>query len=173
MHEVSTIACVVLNTRASTMKLLLLALLLTQARCSAGPVQNAPCTTSNVTCTGAKRIGCVHDGSHDRLWNKTDQHLSDDGMTQELCFEFCRAQGYAYAGLECASDCYCGNQAPPASRQGGVPAWCNAAEAPAVCNASCHGAHTMPACCSGQQAETCGGFGIMEAFDIRALNYVP
>ena len=60
--------------------------------CSAGPAQNAPCTTSNVTCTGAKRIGCAHDGNHDRLWNKT---MSDDGMTRELCFKFCRAQGYA------------------------------------------------------------------------------
>ena len=53
----------------------------------------------------------------------------------------------------------------------GVPAWCaDKTSSGPPCNATCKGAKAMPACCPGnEQGQTCGGFGIMEAFDIRDI----
>ena len=43
----------------------------------------------------------------------TGASLAQDGMTNEVCLDFCRAKGYAYAGTEYRRECYCGNSVAP------------------------------------------------------------
>ena len=58
-------------------------------------------------------------------------------MTQEACVKFCDGKGYAYAGVEYSTECYCGNKLAAMSK-----------EAPAT---ECGNA------CSGDKTEACGG----------------
>lgn len=67
-------------------------------------------------------------------------------MTIDLCLTACQSAGYKIAGLEYASQCYCGNE----FANGGTPA----PDGDAQCN--------MP--CKGNTAETCGGPGRLNVF---------
>jgi len=59
---------------------------------------------------------------------------SDPGMTTSMCVERCRSGGFAYAGTQYSSYCFCGNSYGGSGRAGN-------------CN--------MP--CAGNREETCGG----------------
>ncbi|WWC67290.1 uncharacterized protein I206_101198 [Kwoniella pini CBS 10737] len=84
--------------------------------------------------TGWSSNGCVTEGSSSRAL--TGYSFATSSMTQELCMSTCQAKGFSLAGIEYASECYCGN----AFTTGAVPATDN-------CNMVC----------SGNKLETCGG----------------
>ena len=61
--------------------------------------------------------GCYTDQPHERTL--TYQFFADGGLTIEKCTQICYDGGFEYAGVERASECYCGssieNQARPAA----------------------------------------------------------
>ena len=64
-------------------------------------------------------------------------YIDNTKMTQEACVTYCDGKGYAYAGVEYSTECFCGNTLASGS-----------AVAPA---ADCGNA------CSGDATEACGG----------------
>jgi hypothetical protein len=52
-------------------------------------------------------VGCGTDNLSTRTFNSAS--TSSGSMTVESCISFCSGKGYTYAGLEYASQCYCGN----------------------------------------------------------------
>ncbi|MGD0525634.1 MAG: WSC domain-containing protein [Polyangiaceae bacterium] len=81
--------------------------------------------------TGPKYLGCYNDSAtRDLPYNA----YSSSSNTVELCVATCKAAGYAYAGAQYGSQCFCGNS------YGGQGTSTN-------CNMAC----------SGNGAETCGG----------------
>ncbi|KAJ7662114.1 WSC domain-containing protein [Mycena polygramma] len=86
---------------------------------------------------------CVIEASSGRTLSGTS--WIDPGMTVEKCANFCDTNGFSYAGLEYANECYCDNRISLANG-GGVNA-----NSDSECN--------MP--CAGNSAEVCGaGFRI-------------
>jgi hypothetical protein len=92
------------------------------------PVQKGPNTASVEACLSLKAatigvyeqyytdvtsslkwqyVGCGSDDMSSRTLNSAS--TSSDSMTVGSCISFCEAKGYSYAGLEYASQCYCGN----------------------------------------------------------------
>ncbi|KAG9609145.1 WSC-domain-containing protein, partial [Aureobasidium melanogenum] len=55
-------------------------------------------------------VGCGTDNVGSRTF--TAASTSSNSMTVESCISFCSGKGYSYAGLEYASQCYCGNSLP-------------------------------------------------------------
>ncbi|KAG9587272.1 WSC-domain-containing protein, partial [Aureobasidium melanogenum] len=55
-------------------------------------------------------VGCGTDNVGSRTF--TAASTSSNSMTIESCISFCSGKGYSYAGLEYASQCYCGNSLP-------------------------------------------------------------
>ncbi|KAG9677168.1 WSC-domain-containing protein, partial [Aureobasidium melanogenum] len=55
-------------------------------------------------------VGCGTDNVGSRTF--TSASTSSNSMTVESCISFCSGKGYSYAGLEYASQCYCGNSLP-------------------------------------------------------------
>jgi hypothetical protein len=82
--------------------------------------------TLNVTSAGY--VGCFHEGSTRVLAN---YFVSSNVMTNDLCLSNCKALGYAYAGTENGTQCFCGNKPDPLS--GGYPVQ------DADCSMSCPG----------------------------------
>jgi hypothetical protein len=65
---------------------------------------------TDITVTkGWSYLGCGSDGSTRTLTDKSSVYMAGvgDTMTVEYCVDFCA--GYKYAGLEYASQCFCGN----------------------------------------------------------------
>ncbi|KAJ6511476.1 WSC domain-containing protein, partial [Mycena vitilis] len=81
---------------------------------------------------------CVIEASSGRTLSGTS--WIDSGMTVERCVNFCDNNGFAYAGLEYANECYCDNRISLANG-GGV-------------NANSDSECSMP--CAGNSAEVCG-----------------
>ncbi|KAI5212235.1 WSC-domain-containing protein [Aureobasidium subglaciale] len=52
-------------------------------------------------------VGCGTDNLSSRTLNSAS--TSSNSMTVESCISYCEGKGYSYAGLEYASQCYCGN----------------------------------------------------------------
>lgn len=52
-------------------------------------------------------VGCGSDSTSGRTLNSAS--TSSGSMTVESCINFCQGKGYSYAGLEYASQCYCGD----------------------------------------------------------------
>ncbi|WVW81296.1 hypothetical protein I302_103287 [Kwoniella bestiolae CBS 10118] len=84
--------------------------------------------------TGWSSNGCYTEGSGSRAL--TGYSFATSSMTQELCMTTCQSKGFAIAGIEYSSECYCGNS----FSTGSVPATDN-------CNMVC----------SGNSLQTCGG----------------
>ena len=91
---------------------------------------------TDMTSQGYKYVGCATDGSTRTL---SGAYEANNNMTVEGCVEFCKASGYTYAGLEYASQCFCGNDMP-------------AADAPVYGQT---GNCVMP--CAGNSTQICGG----------------
>ena len=64
--------------------------------------------------------------------------LTDPGMTPQMCMNACQAKGYAYAGVEYASQCFCGNAFAAGSVNANSASECNMQ-------------------CAGDKTQTCGG----------------
>lgn len=55
----------------------------------------------------ATYMGCFKDdGDRDLV---TNTYMSNHDMTVEMCVAYCRQKGYAYAGVQSTSQCFCGN----------------------------------------------------------------
>jgi len=73
---------------------------------------SGPLPYTDKTASGFAFVGCAPearragDGGGRTL---TGASLVQDGMTNEICLNYCRAAGYAYAGTEYRRECYCGN----------------------------------------------------------------
>lgn len=90
--------------------------------------------------------GCATDGSTRTLDAKTSIYLADVGatMTVEYCVGFCA--GYAYAGVEYGTQCYCGDSvAADRAPQDGILGGCNMK-------------------CSGDDGEYCGGSNALSLY---------
>jgi len=61
---------------------------------------------TDVTSMGYKYIGCGTDAATRTL---SGASTSSGTMTVQSCITYCKGKGYSYAGLEYASQCYCGN----------------------------------------------------------------
>lgn len=66
---------------------------------------------TDVTSMGYKYVGCATDGSTRSL---TGANTATSTMTVQSCVTYCKGLGYSYAGLEYASQCFCGNSMPTA-----------------------------------------------------------
>ena len=122
-------------------------------------------------CTGSARsLDCIADGAHPahRLQGASFQ---SDAMTLDDCFRFCRSQRkpFKLAAVEDRSQCFCGNQLAPSTRN--VPEWCSTPRPPAApCNASgtCR-PESGRCCCSGNSSQACGGFGGADLYDVSTI----
>lgn len=108
---------------------------------STPPASSSPASSSAATyAAGWTAQGCYTDSVAARsLPYGAAVPGGGDAMTIDLCLAACKASGYTIAGVEYASQCYCGN----AFANNGAPA----PDGSAQCN--------MP--CSGNAAQTCGG----------------
>lgn len=64
----------------------------------------APASTSAAS---PKLLGCYRDES---LRDLAGEHVSSADMTPEKCFSICGEKGFAFAGLQFSSHCFCGNE---------------------------------------------------------------
>jgi hypothetical protein len=62
--------------------------------------------------TGWDYVGCAPDSVSSRTF--TNSTYMSDSMTVEGCLSYCKARGLNYAGLEYATQCYCGDSLPTA-----------------------------------------------------------
>lgn len=75
--------------------------------------QGATYYTDLTAFKGWSYVGCASDGSTRTLKDKTSIYMGGvgDSMTVQWCIDWCA--GYKYAGLEYASQCFCGNEVAP------------------------------------------------------------
>ncbi|KAL4930445.1 DUF1996 and WSC domain-containing protein [Aspergillus undulatus] len=84
-------------------------------------------------------IGCARDNVDDQRVLSESSSTGDD-MTVQKCIQTCRENGYIYAGLEYARECYCGNSIEESKMPKAEP---------------------MGKClskCSGDESQNCGGY---------------
>jgi hypothetical protein len=77
------------------------------------PTSISPPENPFVDLTGRKRwmyIGCGFDSVSDRTL--TGASRRSDDMTVESCVDFCASKGFSVAGMEYATECYCGDSVP-------------------------------------------------------------
>ncbi|KAF7361180.1 Copper radical oxidase [Mycena sanguinolenta] len=92
-------------------------------------------------------IGCYKDAAAPNRTLPQQAALNLNGnMTIESCTIACQAGNYSYAGLEYASECWCGNTRPSTPAD----------------NTSCNMA------CSGNKTETCGGNYALNVFQTQS-----
>lgn len=94
--------------------------------------------------------GCAVD-SNDRLltgWSDLAMH----SLSIDSCLQICEERGFKFGGVEYGEQCYCGNTIPSQIHFDS-----------ALC--------TMP--CSGNAAETCGGFWGMQLFELLSSENCP
>lgn len=86
-------------------------------------------------------VGCLKDGGAFATRTLDGPSQDDPAMTVDRCLDFCAAEGFAYAGLEYKTQCFCG-RAPAAGRAqpDGTLGECD-----------------MP--CAGDAQQICGGYG--------------
>lgn len=88
--------------------------------------------------------GCGSDEYNSRTF--TGKSTSSDTMTVETCVDFCSSNGFTYAGLEYARECYCGNTiAADRAPKDGVMGNCMTA-------------------CAGDKGEYCGGTAALSIY---------
>ncbi|KAI4719470.1 WSC-domain-containing protein [Aureobasidium sp. EXF-10727] len=89
-------------------------------------------------------VGCGTDNTGSRTLNSAS--TSSNSMTIESCISFCSGKGYTYAGLEYASQCYCGNSvASDRAPQNGILGNCFSP-------------------CAGDSSEYCGGSSALSIY---------
>lgn len=89
-------------------------------------------------------LGCAQDYQNDRiLYGYSELYINQ--MTPDFCLSLCEDKGFAFAGVEYGSECYCGNTVPSTITYS-------------------DGQCTMQ--CAGDASETCGGFYFMELFEL-------
>lgn len=89
-------------------------------------------------------VGCGQDDYYERTLKGKSQ--SNDAMSVENCIDFCKTNGFSYAGLEYGRECYCDNSVL-------------ASKAP---KAGVMGNCMMP--CAGDAGEYCGGAAALSIY---------
>ncbi|MBJ6725035.1 WSC domain-containing protein [Geomesophilobacter sediminis] len=77
------------------------------ANASAPASAPPPPVASAASVAGATPLGCYKDESRRDLKEKS---WSDGKMTPAKCINFCRDEGFAFAGVQYGSQCFCGNR---------------------------------------------------------------
>ncbi len=106
------------------------------------PVRNPACISGvkkiKHAATVGRYLGCYRDGGDPDGLTGRDldgyMFVSKHGMTPRLCISICRKRGFAYAGLQYSTQCFCGNRYGKYGRA-------------ANCNMRC----------SGDKSKVCGG----------------
>ena len=93
------------------------------------------------------RLGCFVDKSSRDM---SGHEWSSFSLTVELCWERCTNRGFAYAGLQARSQCFCDNS------------YGNYGTAN---NTDCSGE------CRGNSSQTCGGTWRNEVYGLRGMYY--
>lgn len=108
---------------------------------------------ADVTAEGWAFVGCApEEGSaNDGIAQRTlpGALLGDDELTNEVCVNFCAAQGFVFAGSEYGRECWCANEVLPSRFPGTTP------ESLAGCNMRC----------AGSDAQLCGGPGWLSLYE--------
>ncbi|MEI6209482.1 MAG: WSC domain-containing protein [Desulfuromonadales bacterium] len=104
---------------------------------------SAPSAAPPSTGTSATYLGCYKDESRRDLKEK---HWSNSRMTPELCVNFCRKEGFMYAGAQNGSQCFCGDRYGKYGQ---------------IAERSCSSA------CSGDSDLNCGGSWANSVFQLR------
>jgi len=85
--------------------------------CTDTAVIGAPATQStDVSSLGWSYVGCALDDISNRILSGDNE--ANNNMTVEGCIGYCSDKGYAYAGLEYSSQCYCGASVDPSTYSG-------------------------------------------------------
>ena len=87
--------------------------------------------------------GCYAEGNNTRLLTGPS-YSNSTGMTVESCVGFCKTAGANYAGVEYASQCFCGSSLPSTSSP----------LDPSLCNMVC----------TGSQREFCGAASLLNIY---------
>lgn len=116
---------------------------------------NSELTRRDLTITQNLPAGWTYKSCYTDVGRTINAASYTDGtkMTQEACVKYCDGKGYAYAGVEFSTECYCGNTLAAGS-----------AAAPA---ADCGQA------CSGDATEACGGGNRLTLFYNPNANVPP
>ncbi|KIK55349.1 hypothetical protein GYMLUDRAFT_842632 [Collybiopsis luxurians FD-317 M1] len=93
-------------------------------------------------------IGCFADSSPLHVLPYTPYPPDDTSNTVEKCIDACRTAGYAFAGVECGSECFCGSTFDSTTPM-------------ANCNDPC----------TGNVHEICGGSGAIQVY--QNASFVP
>lgn len=94
---------------------------------------------------GFRYVGCGSDGQGGSRALAGESH-PDAEQTVEGCIRWCRDRGYAFAGLENASECFCGNEVDAHHRP----------------RTDLLGGCEVP--CAGDQGQVCGGWGAISLY---------
>ncbi|WVQ72136.1 hypothetical protein IAR50_001681 [Cryptococcus sp. DSM 104548] len=106
----------------------------------------AAASTSGVTVvSNSTYLGCYTNTGIDSAVTATKYSMSS--MTAKLCVSRCSSLGYAYAGIEYYSECYCGNTAPASTRKNSDNSKCEYA-------------------CLGDSTQKCGGAGNLGVYSL-------
>lgn len=74
------------------------------------PTQTPSIPGDSSTISGFTYIGCGSDDPAKRTWPEKWVALPD--MTTNKCIDFCKQNGFVFAGTQWASECFCGNSLP-------------------------------------------------------------
>ncbi|OWP06175.1 hypothetical protein B2J93_814 [Marssonina coronariae] len=101
------------------------------------------------TISDYQQLGCHSEGSNGRSLAWRQDQVDSTTLTVETCLRACKAGGWSFAGLEYASECYCG----VALGIGTLP----------IDDSTCN----MP--CNGDATETCGGRNALDLYVAKDL----
>ncbi|KAI6710688.1 hypothetical protein JHW43_006802 [Diplocarpon mali] len=101
------------------------------------------------TISDYQQLGCHSEGSNGRSLAWRQDQVDSTTLTVKTCLRACKAGGWSFAGLEYASECYCG----VALGIGTLP----------IDDSTCN----MP--CNGDATETCGGRNALDLFVAKDL----
>jgi glucan endo-1,3-alpha-glucosidase len=107
---------------------------------------NTKGTTAEILPTALTALGCFQDTLSRIL---TGSSTTSSSMTPESCVAFCGSNGYGVAGVEFATQCYCGNTLFLSDQ---------------TSSSSC----TMP--CGGDSNQVCGGAYLLNVYEVPACS---
>ncbi|XP_041484424.1 uncharacterized protein LOC121431027 [Lytechinus variegatus] len=75
------------------------------------------CTPAWASCYDEHYLGCYGDSRYDRVLTAANYPFTSV-MSPQVCMTYCMELGHMYAGVEYASECYCGSAVTDYARQG-------------------------------------------------------
>ncbi|KAL9082656.1 MAG: hypothetical protein Q9159_006264 [Coniocarpon cinnabarinum] len=108
-----------------------------------GSSSNSSTGNGSAAPQGWTALGCFTDAKDQRVLTGATTNMMQS-MTIPQCTDFCSQNGFAYAGLEWKSECYCGDSAPTESSD--------------QCSDQC----------AGDSSTTCGGWNAINVYQSQA-----